>query len=105
MNDTDNITRDILSMLHRHGHAAWRQNAAHVRGRRTPKDSQGIGDIVAVLAPDGRHLEVEVKVNRDTLRDSQVKHSQLVTGAGGIHKVVHSLDEFLSWWQEFSSDN
>lgn len=108
MTRTNAITRSIITRLQLDGHVAWRSNTGGVfdprtgRFRTIAKGSAGIGDVVAVLRPTGRHLEVEVKQGKDELRPSQITHGHAVRRAGGVHVTVHSTDEFLEWYKKYS---
>ena len=95
MTETDKTTKRILLLLQIYGHTAWRQNAGAVPGRRAPLESKGIGDVVAILKPYGRHLEVEVKTGRDRQRPEQTLHAAAVRRAGGIYILAKDFDDFV----------
>lgn len=58
----------------------------------------GMADITAVVS--GRHLSVEVKVGKDTVRESQLRVKAAIENAGGIYIIVRSFEDFLTQLKE-----
>ena len=54
----------------------------------------GMADITAVVA--GRHLSVEVKVGKDTVRESQLRVKAQIESAGGVYIIVRSFEDFVT---------
>ena len=95
MNGTNETTRQILEWFEVNKHLAWRHNQIRVPGRGFPKRNKGIGDIVAVLRPSGRHIEVEVKTGKDRVRPDQYLRGMEVQRVGGYYLVVKDFQDFL----------
>ena len=95
MYKTDETTRQILEWFEVNRHLAWRHNQVRVPGRGFPKRNKGIGDIVAVLRPGGRHIEVEVKTGGDKIRPDQYLRAMEVQRVGGYYLVVKDFQDFL----------
>lgn len=96
MKTTADEKAKILVWLAWQGHEAWGQQTVGVRGRRIAKKSRGIGDIVCILRPSGKHLEIEMKFGRDTQRPDQKAHRQRVEDCGGLYLQVECFDDFLA---------
>lgn len=73
----------------------WRNTTVPVRGRKFT-GKKGVGDIIGLS--DGIHIEIEVKVGKDTMRPEQIEHQNRILGFGGVYYVANSFAEFLAWW-------
>jgi hypothetical protein len=63
--------------------------------RRFRGASAGTGDLVGFVAPDGLHLEVEVKrVEKSKISRSQRHRHVAINNAGGVHVFVWSEDNY-----------
>lgn len=96
MNQTGAVKRAIIEDLAFRGHAPWNQQLSGIRGRKLPKASLGIGDIVCVLKPSGRHLEIELK-QEDEQSEAQKRHQGEVERCGGIYWLIHSFNEYQEY--------
>ena len=109
------LTKAILAWFELKGIEAWRQNSTGryvqekrqtnvlghsvvtQKGRYIPSaGGKGSGDIQAILPPHGRVLNIEVKIGRDRLRDSQIKFKDRIEKMGGLYLVIRSWDEFIT---------
>jgi hypothetical protein len=88
------LTNAVITFLRFNQHVACRVNTIGVHGRKIAKESLGMADIVAVLNPEGKHLEVEVKIGRDRPRKEQLLRQERVQSCGGLYWFVSSFDEF-----------
>lgn len=95
----DTTKQNIVDYLTRNKHVAWIQQTIGWKGRKLPKKSRGIGDIVACIRPRGTHLEVELKREGDEMRPAQYLHGGLIQQAGGWYIVVRDFDDFLDKFQ------
>ena len=94
MTDTDRTTKQILIFLTANGHACWRQNQGSHHRRRMPDESRGVADVLAVIRPIGRLLEVEVKTGADRPSKYQIAHALRVQASGGWHIFASTFDDF-----------
>lgn len=99
----NSLTSDILAAItERRLGVAWRNNridamAAGRNGRlrRVQAGINGQADITGIL-PDGRRLEIEVKVGRDKQSDAQVAFQRMIESHGGVYVVALDLEECLA---------
>lgn len=94
MTETDAVTNRILLWLQINGYPAWRVGANPVPGRRLRASSRGIGDIIAVVRPSGRHMEIEIKTGTDRPRSEQLAHAEQIRKAGAWHLFIKSFEDF-----------
>lgn len=86
-----------IKWLWAHGIKARRQNS----GAFKPEGSKhfvrfgkkGAGDIIAVLPPSGRYLEVECKVGKNKQSPEQIEHQRQIEADGGLYILAYSLDD------------
>ena len=84
----------VVQVLQARGHLAWRNNSGRLRdrfGRWVTFGRVGSGDVLAVAAPYGRLVSVEVKLGKNAATPEQVAWARSVEGAGGVAGVVRSL--------------
>lgn len=60
--------------------------------------TRGSADISAVI--NGRAVKIEIKM-RDKQSEAQRAYQESIEKAGGVYIIVHSLDEFMDWWNTF----
>lgn len=104
MSVTNDTTKAILNYLYNLGILAWRQNTTGIplpNGGFRPGSKKGVGDIVAVLPPSGRHCEIEIKSGRDKMRPEQIGQQKNVEAMGGIYLVVKDYPDFLDKFPEY----
>ena len=89
MTETD-IQRTILEFLKLIKVPAWRNNTGR-RGHVTYGLCTGSSDIIGIYR--GKFLAIEVKVPGKHAEPDQKEFLNIVTGAGGIGFVAHSVDE------------
>ena len=89
----------VVKYLNLQGHAAWRQVNTTVRGR-VNIVHKGVGDVMCVCKGNGRHLEVEIKVDKDEQSDDQKKHQKWIEDRGGVYVVARDFDEFVQWYNK-----
>lgn len=103
---TNSLTKAIISLLTLEGCKAWRQNNAAVYdasfgGYRQGSTVDGISDVMGYHRSTGRVVAVEVKVGKDTLSKEQEDFLEEVRHAGGFACEGRSLDqvrrEFHEW--------
>lgn len=87
----------VLDELRRFpGVKAWRQNTGVYRsldGKRVVRVSvKGAADLTGIL-PDGRRLEVEVKVPEGELRPEQVEFGKMIADSGGVYIIARAPGE------------
>jgi len=58
--------------------------------------TKGSADISAII--NGRSVKIEIKIGRDRQSDAQKQYEQSVTKAGGVYIIVHTLEDFVNWW-------
>lgn len=95
------IVRGILDYLRLDGRlAAWRQNTGGARFKgaegkeRVVRFSErGAADVQGVLRPSGRFVALEVKRPGGVAEPHQRAWGQVIEAAGGVYRVVHSIDE------------
>lgn len=54
---------------------------------------EGLPDVIVIIPPTGQFLGLEIKNAKGRLRPSQIAFAQKVTNAGGIYRVVRSLEQ------------
>ncbi len=65
----------------------YRQNVTH----------RGVGDVIGVTK-DGRHIEFEIKIGRDSQNEFQIAHEKEIVKRNGLYFVVKDesdVDKFL----------
>lgn len=108
---TNNITTGIINFLRANGHQAWRINTEgqfvevgkvpqtkYVYGYFRPSGADSVSDIMAVLAPYGTLLAVEVKKGKDRMKKHQKEFAQNVILSGGLHCEAKSLEQFKEFY-------
>lgn len=101
------IQREICDYLHSKGFFFWRNNTTPALGRfdkqggyrfrSMPKYSlKGVPDIIVIF--EGRFIGIEVKRDKGTLSDDQLKFSSQCFLAGGNYILVHSLAELKEFF-------
>lgn len=73
----------------------WRQNSgwANMGNRMIRLGDAGLPDIIVILKPYGSVLGLEVKSEKGHLRPKQREFAERLTNAGGIYRVVRSLEQ------------
>ena len=94
--DTNGVTRLILDYLrYVYGSSSVRRISSEGKYRKgvgfIPSSNKGLSDIEGIIY--GRFLSLEVKVGKDTIRDSQLKRKAEIEKDGGIY--------YLCKWKDF----
>ena len=89
------IQKRILDWLKGTGLVHWRQNSgwAMMGPRMIRLGPEGLPDVIVIVPPGGQFLGLEIKNNKGRLRPSQVEFAEKLTNAGGIYRVVRSLEQ------------
>ena len=90
--DESKVYTDVIGNHRRIGGVKW------IPGQGTA----GTADISATIA--GRAVKVEVKIGRDRQSEAQKKYQDKIERAGGVYLLVHTFDEFMTWYKEFIND-
>lgn len=67
--------------------------AAVIKGRLVRFGVPGTADIVGLIAPSGRMLQIECKTAKGKQRDAQIVMERIVTQFGGAYCVARSLED------------
>ena len=98
------LTLAICNFLNWQGHRATRISSAGrmVAGRYIPGTTRrGTADISATI--QGRAVMLEVKAGADKPSEYQIKEQAKERDAGGVYEFIHSIQEFLSWYDSFTA--
>lgn len=89
------IQKEILLWLDNQKLLHWRQNSgyAFVAKRMIKLGQAGLPDIIVVLPPNGHVIGLEVKAKYGKMRPAQEEFEQKMKAAGGIYRVVRSLED------------
>jgi len=94
------IQRDILNALKSLGIPAWRNKNIPTPGRRAPKDTIGIPDILGVIPHGPRRgclLAIEVKRPGHEPEPAQAAYLKLFADAGAVSFYATSVEQVLDW--------
>lgn len=117
-NTANGLTRCVIDWITFHGFQAERINTTGrmLDNRKTVTDTlgfnkvigstkwipgsgtRGSADISAVI--NGMAVKIEIKM-KDKQSEAQKAYQQSIEKAGGVYIIVHSLDEFMDWWNDF----
>lgn len=82
------------------GVRVWRANridaVAHNRDGSTRRIKAGIdgqADLSGIIGPDGRRLEIEIKVGKDRQSLKQRAFDQMIISLGGLYIIASTADE------------
>lgn len=67
--------------------------AAMLNGRLVKFGVPGTGDLVGLIAPTGRMLQIEVKTAKGKQREAQTRMQRIVTQFGGLYVVARSVQD------------
>jgi len=91
------VLADCLVWLIMHGVFCQRHDSGSFQNERGQWGTYGIknaGDIIGVLRPNGRHIEIETKRGSGgRLSEGQQKRMKDVREFGGLYFVVHGVQE------------
>lgn len=97
------IQKEILTWLETTGLLYWRQNSGKApifhNGkiiRMVDMGREGLPDIIVIWPPEGHFVGLEVKKPDGRQSPSQKTMQKLVEKAGGVYKIVRSLEETKS---------
>lgn len=63
--------------------------------------TNGTSDISATIK--GRSIKIEVKIGNDRQSQAQKDYEQAVTQAGGIYIISKTFDDFIQWYDLFTT--
>jgi hypothetical protein len=86
--DNSKVVTDVTGSMRRIGSGKWIP----------PSMQPGTADLSATI--NGRSVKIELKIGRDKQSEAQKKYQDQVEKAGGIYLLVHSLDEFLTYYNQ-----
>ena len=93
------IQKQILDYLSYKKIFHYKQSTTGIYKQKTghyiPSQSVGAGDIVIVI--NGRHITAEIKRPGSVQTPAQRAFQQNLEAAGGIYKVIYSLDDLISF--------
>jgi len=100
--DANGLTNCIIDFLNIKGHYAVRINTggiydANIKGFRTSNTRLGTADIIASI--NGRHVSIEVKINKDKQSPYQLDTQKDIEKDGGIYFVARSFQSFFDFYQ------
>lgn len=84
--DNTEVVENVLGDRRRIGSVKWLPTSGQ----------KGTADISATIR--GRAVKIEIKHGRDKQRPDQVAYQQEVERAGGVYLIIHSLSEFVQWY-------
>jgi hypothetical protein len=92
------LTKCVVKWLELHGYFAGRVNTTVTYSQKLKRyihsgSRNGMADVTAIV--NGRHVSIEVKIGRDTLRVAQMRVKDEVEKAGGTYIVARSFENFL----------
>ena len=95
INDTNGITKLILDYLrYVYGSSSIRRISSEGKYRKgigfIPSSNKGMSDIEGIIY--GKFLSLEVKVGKDTIRESQLKRKSEIEKDGGIYYLCKWID-------------
>jgi hypothetical protein len=95
VHDTNGITKLILDYLrYVYGSKSIRRISSEGKYRKgigfIPSSNKGLSDIEGIVY--GKFLSLEVKIGKDTIRDSQLKRKTEIENDGGIYYLCKWID-------------
>lgn len=104
-NTANGLQRCIRDFLVYSGHDCQRHNVQgqlrKIKGvmKYTKSSSRkGSADQFAIIA--GRHISIETKIGKDTVKEEQHAEKQRIERAGGIYIIARNMENFLSWYDQ-----
>lgn len=104
------IKKQIIAYLDMCGITNWQIFTTGIpdfkSGKRFRKNpSKGVSDIQGILAPNGRHLAIEVKTKTGRVTPEQNAHIERVNAAGGVAFVARSVEDVIEGLRSFNVMN
>ncbi len=93
--DARKVVSDVLGHERTIGTGKW------IKGSGT----LGTADISATIknkAGIGLSVKLEIKINSDIQSIYQKRYQDHIEQAGGVYIIIHSLEEFINWYNEFT---
>jgi hypothetical protein len=103
MSVTTELTNQIIDFIYRQDGYAWRSSSTgifdrKIGGYRTAA-KRGVSDILACFK--GQLIAIEIKIGKDRLSPEQEGFILSVNHTGGKAFVVHDLEEFMFYWNNW----
>jgi hypothetical protein len=77
------------------------ENERQLKGKYIPtQGTKGSADISATIR--GRSVKIEIK-QKDKQSEVQKQYQESIERAGGIYIIVRSFDEFVEWFDNFTT--
>lgn len=100
-NKSNGMQRAIINFLTWHGHRATRISSSgrFVNGKWIPGPTRkGAADVSSTIKINGIGMSVmwEIKINKDTASEFQLREQKLEEAAGGKYFFVKTFDEFIT---------
>jgi hypothetical protein len=87
------------------GHAKYQTNGKYIKGTGT----NGTSDISAkIKLPNHKFaipVSIEIKFGKDRQSSDQKKYEQNMNNVGAVYIIVRNFDDFISWYNEFITNN
>lgn len=99
MSETERQTAILGALAIEPGVCAFRNNTGAVRRHgRVIRFGLGVGsaDIIAIVAPHGRFVALEVKDEKGETSDAQDNWQRVIEAHGGVYAVVRTIFEALA---------
>lgn len=119
-NSANRLTKCVIDLINYEGYQAERistqgtyvegakikvgENERQLKGKYIPSQgTKGSADISATIR--GRSVKIEIKYGKDKQSDVQKAYQESIERAGGIYIIVCNFDDFVTWFDEFVSNN
>ena len=119
-NSANGLTKCVIDLINYEGYQAERlstqgtyvegakikvgENERQLKGKYIPtQGTKGSADISATIR--GRSVKIEIKYGTDKQSEVQKQYQASIERAGGIYIIVRNFDDFVTWFDEFVSEN
>jgi hypothetical protein len=116
-NSANGLTKCVIDLINYEGYQAERistqgtyvegvkikvgENERQLKGKYIPtQGTKGSADISATIR--GRSVKIEIK-QKDKQSEVQKQYQESIERAGGIYIIVRSFDEFVEWFDNFTT--
>jgi hypothetical protein len=116
-NSANGLTKCVIDLINYEGYQAERistqgtyvegvkikvgENERQLKGKYIPtQGTKGSADISATIR--GRSVKIEIK-QKDRQSEVQKQYQESIERAGGIYIIVRSFDEFVEWFDLFTT--
>lgn len=116
-NSANGLTKCVIDLINYEGYQAERistqgtyvegakikvgENERQLKGKYIPtQGTKGSADISATIR--GRSVKIEIK-QKDRQSEVQKQYQESIERAGGIYIIVRNFDEFVEWFDNFTT--